>query len=556
MRIWQFLPDHRMGGMQEVAYVLDRGLKRDDFEMTLSTLKSEDAGERSAGSLGRVRQWVALAIALRRESTDAVMAHAPKTAVFTATAAWLARVPRRVMVMHTARVSLSRPDRLALYVLGALGLVTEVVCVGEAVARGFEPAPKSFTRRMRVIRNGMPLGATAGGSPGSSDEDQRFHALVVGRLVSSKNVALAIRACARAGADVRLTVVGDGPEREALTRLASSSAAAVTFRGRQDRAAVTDLYSGADVLLFPTRTEGLPLVLLEAAQAGLPVIASDIPPNREVLGDDALYCPVDDLDALGAGDRAPVERRRSSATPAARQCEPVEGVRGRGDDLGLRLAVQGRRRVRGVGLPADATARSAGHTVRVGEGAALLAVAAIMPFKGELYVTLAALFAILLVIASRGLRGVPLVIPLPALLVVVWCGLSVGWTLLPYSTVVAAVQLGVLTLIGISVAAGRDLAQLIEVFSWACAALLLISWTTALVLPSVGRTQGSYEAGTLGGRLRPPQSAGLLRDLGGPHLRGAPLPCAGEPPRPGPICCCWAWRWRPSTRLRAVRRGS
>ena len=137
--------------------------------------------------------------------------------------------------------------------------------------------------------------------------------------------------------------------------------------------------------------------------------------------------------------------------------------------------------------------------LRVWEGAALMAAAAVMPFRGELYVMVAALFGMLLVVASRGLRGVPLVVPLPALLVVVWCGLSTGWTILPYSTVVSAAEIGVLTLIGVSVAAGRDLVQLVEVFSSTCAALLLVSWATAVALPGVGLTQGSYEAGTLEG---------------------------------------------------------
>jgi glycosyltransferase involved in cell wall biosynthesis len=54
----------------------------------------------------------------------------------------------------------------------------------------------------------------------------------------------------------------------------------------------------ADALVHPSRAEGMSNALLEAMCVGLPCIASDIAPNLEVLGDTALFAPLDAPDAL------------------------------------------------------------------------------------------------------------------------------------------------------------------------------------------------------------------------------------------------------------------
>jgi glycosyltransferase involved in cell wall biosynthesis len=52
---------------------------------------------------------------------------------------------------------------------------------------------------------------------------------------------------------------------------------------RQD---VADLYRAADLFVFPSRAEGCPNAVLEAMSCGLPIVATDIAGNREVMGDD------------------------------------------------------------------------------------------------------------------------------------------------------------------------------------------------------------------------------------------------------------------------------
>jgi glycosyltransferase involved in cell wall biosynthesis len=59
--------------------------------------------------------------------------------------------------------------------------------------------------------------------------------------------------------------------------------------GRVGDRTVADLYRVADALLLPSRDEGFGLPLLEAAACRLPVFLADLPPLREIAGDDAVY---------------------------------------------------------------------------------------------------------------------------------------------------------------------------------------------------------------------------------------------------------------------------
>lgn len=83
-----------------------------------------------------------------------------------------------------------------------------------------------------------------------------------------------------------------------------------------------DLYRAADVFVFSSYTESFGHPLVEAMATGLPVVASDIPVNREMCGDAALYFPTFDPDACAAAIRRAAEdadlRRRLREAALAR----------------------------------------------------------------------------------------------------------------------------------------------------------------------------------------------------------------------------------------------
>ena len=124
--------------------------------------------------------------------------------------------------------------------------------------------------------------------PDAAAPDDRRERLIlfVGRLIERKGVSHLIRALGgvRQHTAARLIVVGDGPEREGLEQLARDTGVrdAVDFRGRVSDEELRLAYAAADAFVLPSvldarqDTEGLGVVLLEAMNYAVPVIASDI----------------------------------------------------------------------------------------------------------------------------------------------------------------------------------------------------------------------------------------------------------------------------------------
>lgn len=106
----------------------------------------------------------------------------------------------------------------------------------------------------------------------------QLRALVVSRLIRRKGVDAAIEAVARARREVpgiSLDVVGAGTEQPLLRELASRAhREGIRFHGFIDQPDLPVHYRDADVLLFPSRRDQFGMVVLEAAAAALPIIAS------------------------------------------------------------------------------------------------------------------------------------------------------------------------------------------------------------------------------------------------------------------------------------------
>jgi glycosyltransferase involved in cell wall biosynthesis len=131
------------------------------------------------------------------------------------------------------------------------------------------------------------------------DSASEGYALVVSALVPYKRIEVAINACAAAG--VPLTIVGDGPERGALERLASPT---TTFLGRLSDEDVRKVYRRAAVVLLPGE-EDFGIVPLEAQACGRPVVALARGGAVETVVHDQTGVLVDGLDvtAFSAGIR-------------------------------------------------------------------------------------------------------------------------------------------------------------------------------------------------------------------------------------------------------------
>lgn len=127
---------------------------------------------------------------------------------------------------------------------------------------------------------------------------------IVARLARIKNHEILIRAYAKLhaapGKKTRLVIVGDGPERAALEEMSRQFgiSADVSFLG--ERRDTPELLNAFDIYVLPSLSEGMNLTLLEAMGAGLPVVASRVGGNVEIVedGNTGYLFPSGNVDAL------------------------------------------------------------------------------------------------------------------------------------------------------------------------------------------------------------------------------------------------------------------
>ncbi len=133
-----------------------------------------------------------------------------------------------------------------------------------------------------------------------------------GRLVGWKGLAIAVKALADprlSDQPARLLVVGEGPQRGVLQRLAERHGVAerVIFQGAVAHGRIPAIYAAADVGVFPSiADEAFGITIAEAMSCGLPVVASHVGGIPEVVGNEAscgLLAPIGDVGAL-AGQMA------------------------------------------------------------------------------------------------------------------------------------------------------------------------------------------------------------------------------------------------------------
>jgi glycosyltransferase involved in cell wall biosynthesis len=152
--------------------------------------------------------------------------------------------------------------------------------------------------RARVVHNGITAAEFATVTPARQAGDLVF----VGELRALKGVDVlldAIGLMARRGRSLSAVIVGDGPDRAAFEAQARQQQLAVRFAGALPARAAFGL---GRVLVVPSRAESLPYVVLEAAAAGLPLVATRVGGIPEIFGPDAgVLVAAGDAAALAAG---------------------------------------------------------------------------------------------------------------------------------------------------------------------------------------------------------------------------------------------------------------
>ncbi len=213
-------------------------------------------------------------------------------------------------------------------------------------AVGAPPCP------VRVVHNGLTPAEFAPVVPRPDAADVVY----VGELRMLKGVDVLIGALAALGAaqgrPVRAALVGSGPDRDRFEALAEAHgiASSITFHGPMP---AREAFALGRVLVVPSRAESLPYIVLEAAAAQVPLIATRVGGIPEIFGgaDDHMV-PPDDVPALAAALGArlalPADRQAAGALALSRFIETRFAVGRMADDViaGYReaLAARGQRR--------------------------------------------------------------------------------------------------------------------------------------------------------------------------------------------------------------------
>lgn len=183
-----------------------------------------------------------------------------------------------------------------------------VACISEW-HREFYRTIQSHDRYI-IVRCGIPMEGWTFSGPKSrpASASSVLRVLTVGRLVEKKGVDMLVRAmrdfAAKTGRPWKLTVAGDGPEREKLQALVNDLGVLpnVEFLGAVRNEDVPKLLAEADIFALPCRTDtsgdkdGIPVVLMEAMACGTPVIAGNLDAIRELVEDHRSGLLVDGTD--------------------------------------------------------------------------------------------------------------------------------------------------------------------------------------------------------------------------------------------------------------------
>ncbi len=331
MRVVQVTESLEIGGAERVVVVLANALAR-RHEVSIVCTKRTGAlaqgldprvrvdclgqGEGNDPRLiGRLYRY------FRARRAEVVHTHDWGVFLDTMIAAKLARVRTRVHTVHGAYMAYppgtwsARKKALRHWLERRVAPRGTIACVSDALRAHVTEEVGIAGDAMVTIPNGIAVGAPPPRAPDSAAV--RF--ITVGRLAPVKNVALLLDAFVQlvaAHPDVSLCIVGDGPERAALEQQAArlGITARVEFAGfRSDTDA---LLAAADAFVLASISEGIPMAVLEAMRAGLPVVATRVGGIPATVADGSTGILVESRDVAGlarALARIVTERRAAQA---------------------------------------------------------------------------------------------------------------------------------------------------------------------------------------------------------------------------------------------------
>ena len=307
MRITHVVENLNRGGLERVVIDLALAQKAAGHDCRIVCLYEEGllAGELRAHGIavnacrkgsgfdvGALRRMRAL---FRSHGTEILHSHNIIAHAYAALASRGIGARRFLNTRHGRGVAPPGRLRLWLYSL-SMRWTDRVVAVCEAARKNLAEHDRVPDAKLAVVPNGIHVERFAAASPAAHDAVAKLLGVdaatriigCVGRLNWAKDLPTLIRAFAalrKRGRDAALALIGDGSLRGELERIAAAENVAdrVVFLG--DRNDVRTLLPGLDVFAMSSVSEGYSIALLEASASALPIVATDVGGNAEIVSD-------------------------------------------------------------------------------------------------------------------------------------------------------------------------------------------------------------------------------------------------------------------------------
>ena len=304
VKVMQIIARMNVGGPAVIVAELMRGLDKSHFEQILvtgycdeneadylDTIAKDIKATRIAG-LGRsvsliadLKAFFGLVSLIRKYKPDVIHTHTAKAGVLGRLASLLAG--RGAVRVHTFHGHLlhgyfsSALTKLVILIEKFFAARTSVlIAIGSKVKEDLLAAGIGRADKYQVFFPGLPApktGSKAAAQSALGISSEVLYCTFVGRLTQIKRPdrLLDVAAeCKRRGIDLRFLVAGEGELFESSKQRALKDQLNVTFFGW--RSDIDQIFAASDIAILTSDNEGIPLTLIQAAQAGLPIVATDV----------------------------------------------------------------------------------------------------------------------------------------------------------------------------------------------------------------------------------------------------------------------------------------
>jgi len=325
-----------LGGAQKVVYHIVAGLPAEQFEVTVACAPGGELVnwlidlpqsihvveipelKRDISPLNDLKALWKLYSLMKKEDFHIVHCHSSKAGILGRLAAWLAGVPKIYFTVHGWGINeyQSRPVRFfyewAERLAGAVS--TKVVCVSESDLAKGRSLRLAADGKFCVIYNGLPEAQKREGIL-RGELDIKEEDIIIGtvaRLAPQKAPLFLLELAAQmitrpdrgpGEGQLYFVIIGDGPLRSECEEFINAKGlnGRVFLLGAREEAA--ELVRDFDVFVLFSRWEGLPLTIIEAMQAGCPVVANAVGGVGELVVHQKTGCLINELD-LKAAEKA------------------------------------------------------------------------------------------------------------------------------------------------------------------------------------------------------------------------------------------------------------